>query len=130
MVPDCGSPVGGRDSSVPEVGVGVVSISDFNRALAAQGKPPVSLADHEFLLNCIYKGTLPYMDTFLQSCTEIDLNGTTLQSGRKMPLAETIWMTSVGNSEGNYDRPGSGCGVFSKGHEYFAGTVSARYKHG
>lgn len=87
------------DSAVPEAGVGVVSISDFNRALAVQGKPPVSLADHEFLLNCNYKGTLPYMDTFLQSCTELDLNETILQPGRKTLLGETIWMTSVGNND-------------------------------
>ena len=30
------------DSDIPEVGVSVVSISDFNRALAAQGKAPIS----------------------------------------------------------------------------------------
>ena len=87
------------DSAAPKAGVGVVSISDFNRALAVQEKPPVSLADHEFLLNCNYKGTLPYMDTFLQSCAELDLNGTILQPGRKTLLGETIWMTSVGNND-------------------------------
>ena len=52
------------DEDIPEVGVSVVSISDFNRALAAQGKAPVNLADNEFLLNCNYKGTLQYIDSF------------------------------------------------------------------
>ena len=87
------------DSDIPEVGVSVVSISDFNRALAAQGKAPISLADNEFLLNCNYKGTLQYIDSFLQSCTEIDLNGTILQPGGKKPLGETVLMTSVGNND-------------------------------
>lgn len=87
------------DNEIPEVGVSVVSISDFNRALAAQGKTPINLADNEFLLNCNYKGTLQYIDSFLQSCTEIDLNGTILQPGSKKPLGETILMTSVGNND-------------------------------
>ena len=39
------------------------------------------------------------MDTFLQSCAELDLNGTILQPGRKTLLGETIWMTSVGNND-------------------------------
>ncbi len=81
------------------MGVSVVSISDFNRALAAQGKAPINLADNEFLLNCNYKGTLQYIDSFLQSCTEIDLNGTILQPGGKKPLGETVLMTSVGNND-------------------------------
>ena len=87
------------DNAIPEVGVSVVSISDFNRALAAQGKAPVNLADHEFLLNCNYKGTLQYIDSFLQSCTEIDLNGTILHPVEKKPLGETVLMTSVGNND-------------------------------
>lgn len=87
------------DSAIPEVGVGVVSISDFNRALAAQGKAPINFADNEFLLNCNYKGTLQYIDTNLQSCMEIDLNGTILHPGRKKPLGETVLMTSVGNND-------------------------------
>lgn len=87
------------DNTIPEMGVSVVSISDFNRALAVQGKAPINLADNEFLLNCNYKGTLQYIDSFLQSCTEIDLNGTILHPGRKKPLSETVLMTSVGNND-------------------------------
>ena len=52
------------DSEIPEIGVYVISVSDFNRALALQGKAPVELADNEFLLNCNYKGTMQYIDTF------------------------------------------------------------------
>jgi len=87
------------DSDIPEVGVCAVSLSDFNRALAVQGRAPVNLADNEFLLNCNYKGTLQYINTFLKSCTEIDLSGTVLQPGRREALCETVLMTSVGNND-------------------------------
>ncbi len=87
------------DSSIPETAVCVISVSDFNRALALQGKSPIELADNEFLLNCNYKGTMQYIDTFLQSGKEIVLSGTTLQPGRDNPLTETYWMTSVGNND-------------------------------
>lgn len=87
------------DSEIPQMGVCVISVSDFNRALAVQGKPPIELADNEFLLNCNYKGTMQYIDTFLQSGKEIVLGGSALQSGRDKPLTETYWMTSVGNND-------------------------------
>ena len=40
------------DAALPEVAVNAVSLSDFNRALAMQGKAPVSLNEDEYLLNC------------------------------------------------------------------------------
>ena len=55
--------------------------------------------DNEFLLNCNYKGTMQYIDTFLQSGKEIVLSGATLQPGRDNSLTETYWMTSVGNND-------------------------------
>ena len=87
------------DSEIPGIGVYVISVSDFNRALALQGKSPVELADNEFLLNCNYKGTMKYIDTFLQSGKEIVLGGATLQPNRNESLTETYWMTSVGNND-------------------------------
>lgn len=39
------------DTALPEVAVNAVSLSDFNRALAMQGKAPVSLNEDEYLLN-------------------------------------------------------------------------------
>lgn len=87
------------DAPIPQLGVNTISISDFNRSLAAQGKEPVKLEDDEFLLNCNYKGTLQYIDTFLQSGEEIILNDTVLHSQRKQPLQETYYMTSVGNND-------------------------------
>lgn len=87
------------DAPIPQLGVSVISISDFNHSLVAQGKEPVKLEADEFLLNCNYKGTLQYIDTFLQSGKEITLNDTVLHSQRKQPLQETYYMTSVGNND-------------------------------
>ena len=87
------------DAHIPQLGVSVISISDFNHSLVAQGKEPVKLEADEFLLNCNYKGTLQYIDTFLQSGKEITLNDTVLHSQRKQPLQETYYMTSVGNND-------------------------------
>jgi putative ABC transport system permease protein len=87
------------DSAIPETAVCVISISDFNKALALQGEAPIELADNEFLLNCNYKGTMQYIDTFLKSGKEIVLSGATLQLGSNKPLTETYCMTSVGNND-------------------------------
>ena len=36
------------DQDLPDVPVAAVSLSDFNRALAMQGKPAVTLADDQY----------------------------------------------------------------------------------
>lgn len=87
------------DSAIPEMGVMVVTVSDFNKALAMQGKEGIQLQDNEFLLNCNYKGTFQYIDTFLQNHSSITLNGKTLQAASMEVLQETYWMTSVGNND-------------------------------
>lgn len=87
------------DSSIPQTGVSVISISDYNRSLAAQGKDAVTLENNKFLINCNYDGTLQYIDTFLQSGKEIIINGVALYAQEKQSLHETYYMTSVGNND-------------------------------
>ncbi|MCM1127086.1 MAG: ABC transporter permease [Lachnospiraceae bacterium] len=87
------------DNEIPGIEVSAISVSDFNKALALQGKAPVELANNEFLLNCNYKGTMQYIDAFLQSGKEVVWDGTVLQPGRDKPLTETYLMTSVGNND-------------------------------
>ena len=43
------------DEGILDSGVSVLGVSDFNRALAMQGKEPVTLAENQYLLNCNYK---------------------------------------------------------------------------
>lgn len=87
------------DKSVPNLGVTVISITDFNRSMVMQGKQEYPLADDEFLLNCNYKGTRQYIDTFLKNNKQITLGSSTLRSASDQVMSETYWMTSVGNND-------------------------------
>lgn len=87
------------DKAIPESKISVISIQDFNRALAMQGKKTVMLNDDQYLLNCNYKGTSQYIAAALQSHSEITIGGTNLQRASDQPLEETYFMTSVGNND-------------------------------
>lgn len=63
------------DEKVPGSKVSVISISDFNRALATQNKAPLTLNDGQYLLNCNYTGTYRYAAAALQSHPEIAVGG-------------------------------------------------------
>lgn len=87
------------DESIPDIAVSVVSVSDFNRALAMQGKEPIVLADEQYLMNCNYEGTYQYILAALQKHPEITIGGANLERASNEPLQETYYMTSVGNND-------------------------------
>lgn len=87
------------DNSIPDCSISVISASDFNASMLLQGKGAVELKDNEFLLNCNYKGTFQYIDTYLKSHETIEINGQILQAASSEVLQETYWMTSVGNND-------------------------------
>lgn len=87
------------DEAVPQSKVSVISISDFNRALAMQGKEPVVLNDGEYLLNCNYEGTYQYVIEALRTHSELSVGGVALQRASDEVLQETYVMTSVGNND-------------------------------
>lgn len=87
------------DRELPGINLYAVSLSDFNRAMALQGKPPYSLGEDEFLLNCNYEGTIGYVRAALAQTHELVIAGTELKSASDAPLEETWWMTSVGNND-------------------------------
>lgn len=87
------------DKDIPEIGVSVISITDFNRSLALQGKSEYILDDNSFLLNCNYKGTRRYIEAFLENHEQIVMGTSTLQAASDDVLSETYWMTSVGNND-------------------------------
>lgn len=87
------------DEAVPECAVTVVTVSDFNRALALQGKAPVTLGEGQYLLNCNYKGTYSYIEEALQTHATLTVNGVTLERADVHPLEETFFMTQVGNND-------------------------------
>ena len=87
------------DEAVPQSRVSVISISDFNRALAMQGKGPVALNEGEYLLNCNYEGTYQYVMDALRTHSELSVAGVVLQRASDEVLQETYVMTSVGNND-------------------------------
>lgn len=87
------------DEAVPQSRVSVISISDFNRALAMQGKGPVTLNEGEYLLNCNYEGTYQYVIEALRIYSELSVGGVALQRASDEGLQETYVMTSVGNND-------------------------------
>ncbi len=87
------------DEGIIDSGVSVLSVSDFNRAMAMQGKEPATLAENEYLLNCNYKGTFQYMKKALESHADLVLAGIALQRVSNTVLEETYFMTSVGNND-------------------------------
>lgn len=87
------------DEGILDSGVSVLAVSDFNRALAMQGKEEVTLAENQYLLNCNYKGTYPYIKKALENHKDLVLAGVPLQRASDTVLDETYFMTSVGNND-------------------------------
>lgn len=87
------------DEGISESGVSVLAVSDFNRALAMQGKEPVALTENEYLINCNYKGTFQYVEKALENHVDLVLAGIPLQRASVTVLEETYFMTSVGNND-------------------------------
>ena len=87
------------DAALPESPVSVVSISDFNRALAMQGREAVALDEDEYLLNGNYKGTWRYLAEALRRSPTLTIAGVTLAAGADTPLQETYYMNQIGNND-------------------------------
>ncbi len=87
------------DKKMLNIGATVITISDFNRALAMQGKEPVVLEEGQYLINCNYKGTWQYVRTALQNHPEITIGRVSLQRASDELLTETYYMTSIGNND-------------------------------
>lgn len=87
------------DENIPNTKVTAVSLSDFNRTLAMQGKAPVYLNEYQYLLNCNYEGTYKYVDVALQNHPTLTVAGISLERAASEVLKETYFMTSVGNND-------------------------------
>lgn len=87
------------DKSIPNTKVPAVSLSDFNRALAMQGKAPIHLNQDQYLLNCNYEGTCKYVEAALQNHPSLTVAGNSLKRASSKILRETYFMTSVGNND-------------------------------
>ena len=87
------------DSVLPECSVCILSISDNNKCLTAQGYPAVELSEDEFIINCNYKGTYQYMKYFADHTDSLTVNGKKLHLADKKMKEYVYEMTSVSNND-------------------------------
>lgn len=87
------------DSALPTLPVSVISVTDFNRALAIQGRPAIALEEGTFRINCNYEGTLAYVEAALAANDMLTVAGIPLRRACEETLHETYYMTSVGNND-------------------------------
>lgn len=87
------------DEKLPDLKVSVLTVSDLNRALALQGKEPITLKEDQYLINCNYKGTYSYIEVALKNHPNITINGRTLQRVSDEVMQNTYSMTSIGNND-------------------------------
>ncbi len=79
--------------------VDIISVSDYNQCLEAQGCVAVTLGVDKYLLNCNYKGTLAYVEQVLKEEKEIQLGGVALRPASEEVLSYTYIMTSIGDND-------------------------------
>ena len=56
-----------HDKDLPKTKVPILSLSDYNRLLALQGKKAISLPDDGYIVNANYDGTIKQIKSFLAS---------------------------------------------------------------
>ncbi len=79
--------------------VDIISITDYNKCLEAQGRAAVTVGREEYLLNCNYKGTFAYVEQTLKEKKEIELGGVILHPASEEVLSYTYLMTSIGDND-------------------------------
>lgn len=96
--------------------VDIISVTDYNKCLKAQGRAAVTAGRDEYLLNCNYKGTLAYVEQVLREKKEITLGGIVLRPASDKVLSYTYMMTSIGdNDRGTLVVPDEMAAKFSPG---------------
>lgn len=87
------------DRVLPECSVCILSISDYNKCLMAQGYPAVELPEDAFVINCNYKGTYEYVKYFADHSDSLTVNGKKLRLADKEIKGYVYEMTSVSNND-------------------------------
>ncbi|NLJ32047.1 MAG: FtsX-like permease family protein [Clostridiales bacterium] len=81
------------ESELPQSPVEVLPLSDYNKALALQGKPTVDIGNHEFLINCTVGQLFPQFNRYLKSDGVLTINGKKLTPAFK--AVKQISMTTA-----------------------------------
>lgn len=88
-----------HDIGMETSNISMISISDYNATLRAQGKEEIVLGEDEYLINCNYKGTLEYMDYVAKNTSKLTICGVELKSASNELLKNTYMMTSIGDND-------------------------------
>lgn len=87
------------DNGLENQSVSVINISEFNKILEMQGEEKINLDKNQYIINCNYKGTLSYINNFLEQGRSLNIGNSELQPKFQSPTDNTIIMTSVGNND-------------------------------
>lgn len=87
------------DKKIPELGVPIMLLSDYNKALTLQGLEELSLEDDECLINCNYKGTKQLVQEFMDKVDTITIEDIPMKLKNKKCLNYIVLLTSVGNND-------------------------------
>jgi putative ABC transport system permease protein len=85
----------------------VISLSDCNRLLSLQGKPPVSLGKSQYAVFCNYQKLMPLYNRFLRRGGSFSYGGKTLVPARDTILEEALLDMSTKSNSGTLIVPDS-----------------------
>lgn len=89
------------------VSLAMISLSDCNRLLGLQGKPPVSLGKNQYAVFCNYQKLVPLYNRFLRRGGSFSYGGKTLVPARDTILEEALLDMSTKSNSGTLIVPDS-----------------------
>lgn len=84
------------DESLPNSTVDIIKISDYNNAMALQGKEQLELKAGCYYINCNYKATDSLVEKKLKEQCDINVGGTVLSPATDEVMHNCYYMTAVG----------------------------------
>lgn len=88
-----------HDKDLPKTKVPILSLSDYNRLLALQGKKAISLPDDGYIVNANYDGTIKQIKSFLASGKTLMINQTSLKLASQKAFKTVYFLSSVGTND-------------------------------
>lgn len=80
--------------------ISVMTLSDYNKVLALQGKEPIHFAKNQFALNCNVSGAKEYVQEFIEKKGTIQFGGQELFAYKKELLSYSVITSSLAMDAG------------------------------
>ena len=84
------------DIELPHKTIDIISISDYNKALEAQGKSPIDMENGTYLINSNYKGTNELIQEQYEKQQSLVIGGMELLPGSTEVFHNTYYLSVVG----------------------------------